>query len=311
MPHTAKSSLSNPTPRITAVLAALIVALGAAGAVRAQTAGLPPLVQPASSEHHAGKVVFEQLVTPDLPGTERFYGGLFGWTFQHTQLGDADIAEAMLGGHPVAALVGRPLPSATRRQPAWLTFFAAPNVDAATALAVQNKAKILFAPADIPGLGREAVLADPQGAIFALLASSSGDPPDALAEPGTWIWSSLVTTAPDAAAAFYQTLFNFDVYDLPGDQEAQHLLIASEDFARGSINPLPADRQGMRPRWLNFVRVTDADAAAAKVTALGGQIVLPPQLDRHGGKVVVALDPVGAPFGLMEWSADQPPGAGK
>lgn len=311
MPQTPKHPHSHPSLRMSAALAALTVMLGAAGAVRAQTPAVPPLMQPASTEHHAGKVVFEQLVTPDLPASERFYGSLFGWTFQHTQMGDADVAEAMLAGHPVAALIGRPMPSGTRRQPAWLTFFAAPDVDAATNAAVQNKAKTLFAPADIPGLGREAVLADPQGAIFALLASSSGDPPDTLAEPGAWIWSSLVTTDPDAAAAFYQTLFNFDVYDLPGDQEAQHLLVASEDFARGSINPLPADRQGMRPRWLDFVRVTDVDAAVAKVTALGGRIVLAPQPDRHGGKVAVALDPIGAPFGLMEWSADQPAGAAK
>jgi hypothetical protein len=39
---------------------------------------LPPLTQPASGEHHVGKVVWTDLVTPDLEGAKRFYGGLFG-----------------------------------------------------------------------------------------------------------------------------------------------------------------------------------------------------------------------------------------
>jgi len=40
----------------------------------------------------------------------------------------------------------------------------------------------------------------------------------------------------------------------------------------------------------------------AKVTALGGHVLVEPRMDRHGGKVAIVSDPAGAPFGLLEWS---------
>ena len=54
--------------------------------------------------------------------------------------------------------------------------------------------------------------------MFAVLASTSGDPPDVLAAPGEWIWSSLITSDADADAAFYQALFDYEVFDLPPTQ---------------------------------------------------------------------------------------------
>ena len=42
--------------------------------------------------------------------------------------------------------------------------------------------------------------------MFALFASGAGDPPDQLAAPGTWIWSSLITTDPDADAHIQNAL---------------------------------------------------------------------------------------------------------
>jgi uncharacterized protein len=137
--------------------------------------------------------------------------------------------------------------------------------------------------------------------VFAILASSSGDPPDILADPAEWIWSSLITTDPDTDAAFYQTLFGYDVFDLPPENGAQHYLLASGNYARASVNPLPADGIRRHPHWLNFVRVDDAAATAARAVALGGRVLVGPRIDRHGGKLAVVADPLGAWFGLLEW----------
>ena len=57
----------------------------------------------------------------------------------------------------------------------------------------------------------------------------------------------------------------------------------------------------MHPHWLNYVRVEDAVKTAARVVALGGRMLVEPRLDRQGGKVAVVADPLGAPFGLLEW----------
>ena len=282
------------------LLFALLCVAGTA-LVDASASPLPPLVNPASQEHHVGKVIFTELVTPDLAGARKFYGGLFGWTFSDVQSKNAAYAVASLNGQPIAGLIHKEFATGKRRQPAWLSFIAVRDVDATSTLAVQHGAKVLFAAHNVPGRGRQAVLADPQGAVFAVLASSSGDPPDVLAEPGEWIWSSLITGDPDAGAAFYQTLFDYEVFDLPADEGAQHLLLATDNYARASANSWPANKPNIHPHWLNYVRVEDADKTTAKAVALGGRILVEPRLDRHGGKVAVITDPAGAAFGLLEW----------
>jgi predicted enzyme related to lactoylglutathione lyase len=281
--------------------ALLAVLLGAAPALAAALE-LPPVVEPPSAEHHTGKVIFVELVTPDLAASKRFYGELLGWSFRDITSGTTEYAEALLDGHAVAGLFQKKQKPGEQRQPAWLSFFAVADVDAAAKTAEAQGAKLLFGPKSFPERGRQAVLADPQGAVFALLASSSGDPPDVLASPGEWIWNSLLTSDPDADAAFYQAIFGYEVFDLPARAGARHLLLASEDYARASANSLPAKQPEARPHWVNFVRVADAQTAAAKAASLGGSVVVAPHLDRHGGKVALVADPQGAVLGLMEWS---------
>ena len=262
----------------------------------------PVLVEPASHEHYVGKIIFVELVTPDLAASKQFYAGLFGWTFNDIQAGGTQYAEASLDGHPVAGLIHKDVPTGEHRQPAWLSFIAVHDVDATKKTALQHGAKVLFEPHSFPNRGREAVFADPQGAVFAVLDSSSGDPPEVLAAPGEWIWSSLITSDPDTDAAFYQTLFDYEVFDLPADEGAEHLMFASGNYARASANSLPANKPNAHPHWLNFVRVEDADKMVAKAVALGGRVLVEPRVDRHGGKIAVVADPQGAPFGLLEWS---------
>jgi len=292
-------------PQIHRLLLAMLLALAPASRTRAEPPQLPPIVEPASNEHHVGKVIFVELVTPDLVAAERFYGGLFGWSFRHIEGKGIDYAEATLDDRVVAGLVQRRIAENEHRQPAWLTFIAARDVDAAKDVAVKRGARLLFGPRNLPDRGREAVLADPQGAVFALLASSSGDPPDYLAEPGEWIWSSLITKDPDTDAGFYQTLFDYEVFELSDNPSREHLLLATDGYARASVNPFPVSRPDMLPHWLNFVRVEDAAAASAKAQELGGRVVVEPRPDRHGGKIAVVVDPSGAPFGLLEWSASE------
>jgi predicted enzyme related to lactoylglutathione lyase len=263
---------------------------------------VPPLVSPPSQEHHVGKIIFVELVTPDLAAAKQFYSGLFGWTFQDIQAAGTEYAEASLDGRPVAGLIHRPVPAGEHRQPAWLSFIAVRDVEATKTVALQHGAKVLLEPRSVPNRGREAVFADPQGAVFAVLASTSGDPSDVLAAPGEWIWSSLITKDPDADAAFYQTLFDYEVYDSPPEEGEQHLTFASDNYVRASANALPASNANIHPHWINYVRVDDAVKMAAKVVSLGGRVLVEPRVDRHGGKIAIVADPSGAPFGLLEWT---------
>jgi predicted enzyme related to lactoylglutathione lyase len=282
----------------------LAVLLGVAYVATATAASfeLPSLVQTPSSEHHFGKVIWVDLVTPDLDGAKRFYGGLFGWTFHDIVTEKTDYAVAFLDDRPVGGLIRRDVPPGEHRQPAWLTFIAVRDVNAAKRIALAHGAKVLSEARNYPQRGRQAVFADPQGAVFGVLASSAGDPPDVLAAPGEWIWSSLMARDPDADAAFYQTMFGYEVFDLASDDGVEHLVIASDNYARGSVNALPADGRNRHPHWLNFVRVVNVADAAAKAASLGGRVLVEPHVDRQGSRIAILADAAGAPFGLMEWS---------
>jgi uncharacterized protein len=280
------------------LLAADAIAIDSAGAAGFE---LPPLSAPATPEHHVGKIIWADLVTPDLQQAEQFYAGLFGWSFAPVA-GNSRYVVAMLDGDPVGGLLQRPVPSGQHRQPAWLTFIAVADVDVVTRTATTHGAKVLSEPKTYPKRGRQAVFADPDGAVFAVLASSSGDPEDALAPTGGWIWSSLLVKNPDQEAKFYHSLFGYDVFDVPSEDNAKHVILSSDDYARAGLNSLPGDSMRRHPHWLNFVRVADAEAASAKAVALGGRVLVEPRMDRHGGKLAVVADPSGAPVGLMEWS---------
>jgi predicted enzyme related to lactoylglutathione lyase len=276
--------------------------LGNAALARGADFQLPALNSPPSAEHHAGKMIWADLVTPDLATAEKFYGGLFGWTFQPIHAGDTNYAVAMLDGRPIGGLVQKAIPVGQHQQSAWLTFLAANDVDGVKKLAVSHGAKVLSDIKSYPLRGRQCVLSDPEGAVFALLASSSGDTPDYLPATGDWIWSSLHAKDAGAEAAFYQNLLGYDVFDLPSDDGLEHLILSTDDYARASANDLERGSARRHSHWLNFVRVENAAQSAAKAVAMGGRVLVEPRADRHGGMLAVVADPAGAPVGLMEWS---------
>jgi uncharacterized protein len=261
---------------------------------------LPALNTPSSSEHLVGKIIWADLVTPDLSAAEKFYGGLFGWTFNRTHAGNSDYSVAMLDGRPMGGFFEKPIQTGEHKQPYWLTFIAVRDVDAALRAALAHGGKVVATPRTYPQRGRQAVLSDPEGAVFAVLASSSGDPPDYLAAPGDWIWSALSSKNAGASAAFYQQLFGYDVFDMQSGDGLEHLTLSSDGYARASVNSFDGTARRYS-HWLNFVRVVNVADTAAKAVAMGGRILVEPRADRAGGMLAVVADPTGAPFGLMDW----------
>jgi len=286
---------------------AVWLCLTSASSLAAQAQPLTPLMNPPSSERHVGKFIFAELVTPDLIASKRFYGGLFGWTFRELKLGETDYAEASVDGDLVAGLAQRSMRADQTRQPAWLAVLSAADVDVARKRVLAQGGRVLVEPHERAGRGRFAVFADPQGAVFGVLASGSGDPPEELATPGQWIWHTLMTRENEAAVAFYQDLFDYEAFALPladGSPDApQQPIVASSGYARASVSEMPSNwfQTQTHYHWLGYIRVADAAQAVARALALGGRLLLPPRPDRHGGRLAIVADPQGAPVGLLEW----------
>jgi uncharacterized protein len=114
-----------------------------------------------------GTLCWADLSTPDPASATKFYSGLFGWKImagEHDTSGYLHImnGEDFIGGIPPVAQRQPGVP------PHWLAYFLTSNCDATAAKARQLGAKFYLEPMTVENVGRMAVIADPQGAVFAI-----------------------------------------------------------------------------------------------------------------------------------------------
>jgi predicted enzyme related to lactoylglutathione lyase len=112
-----------------------------------------------------GAFCWGQLNTTDTAKAEAFYTALFGWKAHTGSDGGAAYTEWLLGGTPIGGMMAKPKEDPA--PPHWLPYFAVADCDATAAKAASLGARTYVPPTDIPGVGRFAVFADPQGAVFA------------------------------------------------------------------------------------------------------------------------------------------------
>jgi len=114
-----------------------------------------------------GVFVWDELSSPDVDGAKRFYGEVFGWTSDASDMGGGMVYTTFHRGEArVAGLYGQ---EADMSGPAeWHPYLAVEDVDASAARAVELGATQLAPATDIPEVGRFAMLLDPNGAMFGL-----------------------------------------------------------------------------------------------------------------------------------------------
>jgi hypothetical protein len=116
--------------------------------------------------HEPGAFSWGQLNTNDTAKAEAFYTALFGWAAKTGSDDTMTYTEWLHGGRPIGGMMA--LPPDAQAPPHWLAYFAVADCDATAALAVSLGARTYVPPTEIPGAGRFAVFADPQGATFAI-----------------------------------------------------------------------------------------------------------------------------------------------
>lgn len=114
---------------------------------------------------------------------------------------------------------------------------------------------------------------------------------------GAFVWYELMTSDPDAAAAFYAKVVGWTAADsgMPG---MKYTLVNAGPDQIGGIMAIPeaAASAGAQPAWEGYIAVADVDAAAARITAAGGKMHHPPDDIPGIGRFAVMADPHGATF---------------
>ncbi|MBN2172200.1 MAG: VOC family protein [Candidatus Krumholzibacteriota bacterium] len=127
---------------------------------------------PAPPEPGAGEFCWDELATTDPEASVPFYAQLFGWGMKSADMGAGRRYWTYTsGGRSAAGMMA--MPPNQPFPPFWLSYVSVADVDATAARAGELGGVVRVPPADLPGVGRFAVLADPHGALFGIFAAPS------------------------------------------------------------------------------------------------------------------------------------------
>ena len=259
----------------------------------------------------AGEPIWYELMTPDPAAAAAFYKAVLGWDIpaegvqlpngsEYRMIGRTDDGNA--GG---VLTLSKAMREAGAR-PHWFVYFNVGDIEAAVARASALGAKVWMGIQDVPGAGRMAMLADPQGAPFyAMAPTPPPGQPDAKSdlfdpkEPERCAWNELNTSDAPAALEFYGELFGWTfehgMDGMPDDNI--YRFIDAGGTTIGAISSMMAP--GYSPSFLPYFRVRDIEAAKAAVQANGGTVAMGPHEVPGGDWIVVARDPTDAWVGFV------------
>ena len=255
-----------------------------------------------------GDFIWYELMTNDSGAAQKFYGAVLGWTFQDSGQGGMNYQTFSAKGEGIGgfmALTGDMIANGAR--PCWLGYIKADDVDAAANALANAGGTIHRQPWNIPGVGRIAFVADPQGVMFYLMKPipQAGNP-EAVSNAfaydapmvGHCAWNELATTDLDGAISFYTGAFGWrqeGEMDM-GPTEKYKFFYHGEKMI-GAAMSKPAEMPV--PMWTYYFRVPSIDAAVVTIKAHQGQVISGPH-EIPGGEVMVnCVDPQGALFSLV------------
>ena len=251
-----------------------------------------------------GRFSWHELLTTDPVAAQTFYKQVIGWTTTTYEGGTMDYTMWVAGDAPVGGVMTIPPEAAAMNTPPnWLAYVDVTDADATINKAVSLGASVLAPARTVDQVGRFALLADPQGAVFAVIANATPLPPERDPAVLEFCWHELTTTDLPAAIKFYQTLFGWqqlDEFDM-GDKGTYHIF-GRDQFRYGGMMRKPEGYEAP-PNWLHYIEVDSADAATERALAAGGKVMLGPMDVPSGARISIMTDPQGAAFAVHSKAA--------
>jgi len=253
-----------------------------------------------------GDFIWYELITSDIAGAKSFYDAVVGWNIadksdfpnDYRMIGRSD------GKFAGGAMQITDDMAQHGAKPTWLGYILVADVDRSVAAIEQAGGKTYMSAFDIPGVGRVAMVADPQGAPFYVMKPlpPEGDPnaksdvfsPDAEQRVG---WNELSTSDPVAARRFYGDQFGWTSDEfMPMGEQGEYRFF---DHDGQRIGAVAGTMDGQQPHWRYYFRVPSIAAAKQTAEAAGGKIVVEPMEVPTGDYIVIGIDPQGAEFALV------------
>lgn len=236
--------------------------------------------------------------TTDLAASVAFYSGLLGWDMeeQHFPLGSIQLCR--LRGAAIAALIEMPPDSGWPST--WASHVTVTDCDAMAARVVELGGALTHPPFDIADNGRLCIFQDPHGATLHLWQPRATFGAELVNCPGAMAWNELHTPDRAASQAFYRAFLGWQFAPFAdGSDEIRNRGRAAGGLCYG-------DSQLTAAFWRVYFAVADMDEAAARVVALGGEMLgVIERLDAENRRLLIR-DPAGAECGLLELANPDP-----
>lgn len=116
-----------------------------------------------------GAFSWSELITTDPAAAADFYGPLFGWQIETMDMPAGPYRVVKLGDQAIGGIMSMPL-GAPAMPPNWGCYVTVDQVDALVERVVDLGGTVIVAPMPVPGVGRFAVIQDPQGALLNVIS---------------------------------------------------------------------------------------------------------------------------------------------
>ncbi len=246
------------------------------------------------SGYESGVPCWVDLSSTDVTLSVRFYREVFGWEAVFDPRPESGgHGRFMLDGRAVAGIgpaFGDGVPSV------WNTCVATDDAGATAAAIRAAGGRVVLEPAWVFDEGVTAAFQDPSGAFLMAWQAGRHRGAEIVDRPGAFAWSELVTCGSPGCEAFYRAVFDWGIKgaDLAGTPYAEWHLhgrpVAGMTETRFA--------QDMPPHWRACFAVGDVGATVARISELGGSVLMPPSPTPRGTRAVVA-DPQFAVFGVI------------
>ncbi|RLB68240.1 MAG: hypothetical protein DRH04_06980 [Deltaproteobacteria bacterium] len=252
---------------------------------------LQPVTTEATGIWHSGRIVWLDLITPDAAAAKKFYGGLFGWTFKTQD----DYVVISNGKRRIGGIIEIKPEEKSLVEAQWLASMSVADIDAAAVWVEKQGGKILNGPVTMKQRGRGALISDPEGARLVILKARDGDPPERQPGIGDWLWLEDWTADLDQTVEFYRKLGGYKKTIAGND----YVILVNEGKWRAGIRKV--QEKVFSGIWVPAVRVEDAGRLIARVTALGGRVLLAPGQSPDNPDTALITDSSGALLILQPW----------
>ncbi|MEM1285668.1 MAG: VOC family protein [Pseudomonadota bacterium] len=122
-----------------------------------------------------GAFHWNELMTRDVAGAQKLYSQSMGWTFEQMPMPDGTLYHICMSGDvTVGGMFDISKSPQFAEMPAgWMAYIAVDDVDAALAKAKGEGAVVMGEPFDVQGVGRIAMVRQPDGAMVGWMTPSN------------------------------------------------------------------------------------------------------------------------------------------